>query len=87
MDGKNDPGNQAETKCAGGALVENENSVKIGLGTDVPYPIQKGGMLDEIVLFKRALEQKEIEEVTKGVSAAVDAKGCLAILWGQLKQE
>lgn len=85
VDGKKDAGDEAEAQCAGD-LVEAVSALTIG--RDSPngvYPLF--GMLDEIVLFKRALEQKEVDELIKGISMAVNPKGCLAILWGKLKQE
>lgn len=85
VDGEKDTGEQAEAECSG-ELVKAESSLTIG--RDSPnggYPMQ--GMLDEVALFEKALKQKEIEELTNGISLAVNPKDCLSIFWGKLKQE
>ena len=47
------------------------------------------GMLDEVAIFNRALSEGEIASIMKGLGplvSAVDAKGKLAVTWGELKQ-
>lgn len=41
--------------------------------------------LDDLVMFNRALSEKEINEAMQGVSISVDPVGSLAATWGEIK--
>ena len=85
VDGKEDPGEEAQMKCDG-KLVETDSALAIGYDLlQSAYPLQ--GMLDEVALFKRALTEGEIKELTNGIVLAVNPQEYLAISWGKIKQK
>jgi len=43
-------------------------------------------IMDELVVYTRALEEKEVQEVMKGALRPVNQKGKLASTWGDLKR-
>lgn len=57
---------------------------------DTVAPLKVGnrltGSIDDFVLYNRALNADEVKELTKGNILPVDAKGKLALSWGELKK-
>jgi len=43
------------------------------------------GLMDEVALWNRALNENEIKTAMQGISLAIEYKGKLAITWGKLK--
>lgn len=62
----------------------NDSPVRIGCSKDrAKYAFH--GAIDEVVIFSRALTEKEIQEIMKGGLLAVSPRDKLALTWGGIK--
>jgi hypothetical protein len=82
---------EAEALDSGGSPWEPQWSGAVGVPGD-NLQLKFGsesftGGIDEIVLANRAFSQDEIEALTKGVIAAVNAKGKLPMTWAKIKSK
>jgi len=75
-----------EQATPGGALnVGKENPMIAGDCERIPQYIFDGAV-DEFLLFHRVLSQDEVRSVMRGIVLAVQARGKLASVWGELKR-
>lgn len=80
-----------------GELVGERNDAAISINTTQEFLIGAGanetanhnyrfkGMIDEVCLFARVLDEGEIGELMENNLTAVEASGKIAVTWGQLK--
>ena len=45
------------------------------------------GMIDEVVIFNRALSEEEVQEAIEGVKLAVESMGKLITRWASIKKQ
>jgi hypothetical protein len=75
-----------ELKDSFGFKGENALPLMIGMGVDRPqYTFE--GIIDEVVIFKTALSEGEIQDVMNGKFLAVAPHNKLSISWGKLKNQ
>lgn len=95
VNGKDITGVSAQTgmNVAGPYDVYEGEPVEIGAGAGWDGSDNKGyfsGIIDEVLIYDRALSEKELQELVDGASLAkalaVESAGKLAIAWGEIKQ-
>ncbi len=87
-------GEEVGSIAKGGAAVATDASVEVAIGNqplDTPHPsLDFDGMVDDVVVYSRALSPDELNSLAAGdlaSSAAVSATGKLTTTWGQLRQQ
>ncbi|MCS5611856.1 MAG: LamG domain-containing protein [Candidatus Poribacteria bacterium] len=68
-------------------LFDNETTLKIGQDFNEDAKRFFNGVIDEVAIFNRALNEAEIKTVMKGDFMAVDPTGRLSITWAKLKRQ
>ena len=69
-----------------GKLVDTDANLVVGMFEgDAPYAFK--GVVDEVVVFSKALTPQEIKDVSLGSLRPVNPKGNLAFCWGRIKGE
>jgi hypothetical protein len=87
-------GEEVGNIAKGGAAVATDASVAVSIGNqhpDTPHPdLPFDGLMDDLVVYSRALSSDELNELAAGglaSAAAVSATGKLTTTWGQLRQQ
>ena len=81
MDGKLD-----KTASTGGGFARTgPHNLYIGFAKVYAQPFN--GVIDEIVIYDRALTEDEIQQDMEGAIIGVELAGKLATAWGNLKKE
>lgn len=69
-----------------GTMPENTASVTIGKRSKAA-DCYFNGIIDEVVIFNRALSEGEVNEAMEGISAAIEPSGKITATWGSIKEE
>jgi hypothetical protein len=83
---------KAETDAAATeSIFDNNTSLLIGTDFEIGgahngQPREFTGIIDEVVIFDRALSDGEIQQVMNGEFMAVESEGKLAVTWGEIKE-
>ena len=68
-------------------LFDNETTLKIGQDFNEDAKRFFNGVIDEVAIFNRTLNEAEIKTVMEGDFMAVDPTGRLSITWAKLKRQ
>ena len=68
-------------------LFDNETTLKIGQDFNEDAKRFFNGVIDEVAIFNRALNEAEIKTVMEGDFMAVDPTERLSITWAKLKRQ